>query len=117
MPATKTVRRLVAVLAAAAAIAVPLTASADPTPHARPAQPHAAQPAPTRNGDCGKGYSESDNDKDRTQSITFCDEPVDGAFGGPNGAMIVIRPTAARPGLVTPRTSFVQEMLKSVENI
>ena len=116
MPATKTIRRLVAVLAAAAALAVPLTASADPTPRVRPA---AATPAPAANtrNDCGKGYSETDNDKDRTQAITFCDEPVDGAFGGPNGAMIVIRPTAARPGLVTPRTSFVQEMLKSVENI
>ena len=39
-----------------------------------------------------------------------------GGFG-PNDATIKVRPKAARTTLIRPRTSFVPEMLKSVENI
>jgi hypothetical protein len=39
-----------------------------------------------------------------------------GGFG-PNDATIRVRPKAARTTLIRPRTSFVPEMLKSVENI
>jgi len=39
-----------------------------------------------------------------------------GGFG-PNDATIKVRPRAARTTLIRPRTTFVPEMLKSVENI
>ena len=47
----------------------------------------------------------------------FSDDPLNAGGFGPNDATIRIRPTAARTTLIRPRTSFVPEMLKSVENI
>ena len=51
-------------------------------------------------GDDGYGY-------------TFDDDPLNAGGFGPNDATI----RAARTTLIRPRTSFVPEMLKSVENI
>lgn len=48
---------------------------------------------------------------------TFEDDPLNAGGFGPNDATIKVRPRAARTTLIRPRTSFVQEMLKSVENI
>ncbi len=58
----------------------------------------------TKGGDEGYGY-------------TFDDDPLNAGGFGPNDATIRVRPRAARTTLIRPRTSFVPEMLKSVENI
>jgi hypothetical protein len=58
----------------------------------------------TKTGDEGYGY-------------TFDDDPLNAGGFGPNDATIRVRPRAARTTLIRPRTSFVPEMLKSVENI
>lgn len=55
-------------------------------------------------GDGGYGYE-------------FDDDPLNAGGFGPNDATIRVRPKAARTTLIRPRTSFVPEMLKSVENI
>ena len=48
---------------------------------------------------------------------TFDDDPLAAGGFGPNDATIRVRPRAARTTLIRPRTSFVPEMLKSVENL
>jgi len=63
-----------------------------------------AESAKTTEGDGGYGYE-------------FSDDPLNAGGFGPNDATIRVRPTAARTTLIRPRTSFVPEMLKSVENI
>jgi hypothetical protein len=55
-------------------------------------------------GDEGYGYE-------------FEDDPLNAGGFGPNDATIRVRPKAARTTLIRPRTSFVKEMLKSVENL
>ena len=47
----------------------------------------------------------------------FSDDPLNAGGFGPNDATIRVRPKAARSTLIRPRTSFVPEMLKSVENL
>jgi hypothetical protein len=47
----------------------------------------------------------------------FEDDPLAAAGFGPNDDTIRIRPGAARTTLIKPRTTFVPEMLKSVENL
>jgi hypothetical protein len=63
-----------------------------------------AQAKPAEGGGEGYGYE-------------FSDDPLNAGGFGPNDATIRVRPTAARTTLIRPRISFVQEMLKSVENI
>jgi hypothetical protein len=63
-----------------------------------------AQSKPAEGGGEGYGYE-------------FSDDPLNAGGFGPNDATIRVRPTAARTTLIRPRISFVQEMLKSVENI
>jgi hypothetical protein len=48
---------------------------------------------------------------------TFDDDPLNAGGFGPNDSTIKVRPKAARTTLIRPRTSFVPEMLKSVEDI
>lgn len=57
-------------------------------------------------GDKGEGYG-----------YEFDDDPLNAGGFGPNDATIRVRPRAARTTLIRPRTSFVPEMLKSVENL
>ena len=64
----------------------------------------AAAGAAAGGGDGGYGYE-------------FDDDPLNAGGFGPNDATIRVRPKAARTTLIRPRTSFVPEMLKSVENI
>ena len=67
----------------------------------------AAGAAPAKAGDSGdEGYG-----------YTFDDDPLNAGGFGPNDATIRVRPRAARTTLIRPRTSFVPEMLKSVENL
>jgi hypothetical protein len=47
----------------------------------------------------------------------FEDDPLNAGGFGPNDATIRVRARAARTTLIRPRTSFVPEMLKSVENL
>jgi hypothetical protein len=55
-------------------------------------------------GDDGYGYE-------------FADDPLTAGGFGPNDATIRVRPGPVRRTLIRPRTSFVPEMLKSVENL
>jgi hypothetical protein len=64
----------------------------------------AAKPGAAEGGGEGYGYE-------------FDDDPLNAGGFGPNDATIRVRPRAARTTLIRPRTSFVPEMLKSVENI
>ena len=68
------------------------------------AQVKTTDAAPAAGGDAGYGYE-------------FDDDPLNAGGFGPNDATIRVRPKAARTTLIRPRTSFVPEMLKSVENI
>jgi hypothetical protein len=45
------------------------------------------------------------------------DDPLNAGGFGPNDATIRVRAKAARTTLIRPRTTFVPEMLKSVENL
>ncbi len=47
----------------------------------------------------------------------FTDDPLNAGGFGPNDATIRVRPGPVRTTLIRPRTSFVPEMLKSVENL
>ncbi len=47
----------------------------------------------------------------------FSDDPLSAGGFGPSDATIRVRPGPVRTTLIRPRTSFVPEMLKSVENI
>jgi len=61
---------------------------------------------PAGGGEKGDGYG-----------YEFSDDPLNAGGFGPNDATIKVRPRAARTTLIRPRTTFVPEMLKSVENI
>ena len=63
-------------------------------------------PKPAGGGDHADGYG-----------YEFSDDPLNAGGFGPNDATIKVRPRAARTTLIRPRTTFVPEMLKSVENI
>jgi hypothetical protein len=56
-------------------------------------------------------------DKADGYGYEFSDDPLNAGGFGPNDATIKVRPRAARTTLIRPRTTFVPEMLKSVENI
>ena len=47
----------------------------------------------------------------------FGDDPLSAGGFGPNDATIKVRPGAVRSTLIRPRTSFVPEMLKSIEKL
>ncbi len=66
----------------------------------------AAPGAGAGGGDHGDGYG-----------YEFDDDPLSAGGFGPNDATIRVRPRAARTTLIRPRIQFVDEMLKSVENL
>jgi len=68
--------------------------------------------APAAGGDAAGGSEKGDG-----YGYEFSDDPLNAGGFGPNDATIKVRPRAARTTLIRPRTSFVTEMLKSVENI
>jgi hypothetical protein len=63
------------------------------------------------------GAAAGGGDKAEGYGYEFSDDPLNAGGFGPNDATIKVRPRAARTTLIRPRVSFVQEMLKSVENI
>jgi hypothetical protein len=67
----------------------------------------AAGAAPTAAGTGGSG----------DYGYKFEDDPLAAGGFGPADATIRVRPGPVRTTLIRPRTSFVPEMLKSVENI
>ena len=62
--------------------------------------------AQTKRSDTSDGYG-----------YEFSDDPLSAGGFGPNDATIRVRPGPVRTMLIRPRTSFVPEMLKSVENL
>jgi hypothetical protein len=73
--------------------------------------PSFAQDAPA--GAPGAGGSGGSGD----YGYKFEDDPLSAGGFGPADATIRVRPGPVRTTLIRPRTSFVPEMLKSVENI
>ena len=73
-----------------------------------------AQDAPGGAGGCGGERRRGGNGTTGTSSRTTRSRA--GGFG-PSDATIRVRPGPVRTTLIRPRTSFVPEMLKSVENI
>jgi len=70
----------------------------------------AAQAAPAAPGGAAGGG-------DKGYGYEFSDDPLNAGVFGPNDATIRVRPGPVRTTLIRPRTSFVPEMLKSVENL
>ena len=69
-----------------------------------------AAPGPGGNG--AKASEESGG-----YGYEFSDDPLNAGGFGPQDATIRVRPGPVRTTLIRPRTSFVPEMLKSVENL
>ena len=63
-----------------------------------------AQDAQESGGDGGYGYE-------------FEDDPLSAGGFGPNDSRIRVRKGAQRSTLIKPRTQFISELLKSVENL
>jgi len=57
------------------------------------------------------------SDADGGYGYEFSDDPLSAGGFGPTDATIRVRPGPVRTTLIRPRTSFVPEMLKSVENL
>ncbi len=64
----------------------------------------------------GKADTKASDQKDG-YGYEFADDPLAAGGFGPNDATIRVRPGPVRTTLIRPRTSFVPEMLKSVENL
>ena len=63
------------------------------------------------------GDAPKDGGKGDGYGYEFDDDPLSAGGFGPNDATIRVRPRAARTTLIRPRIQFVDEMLKSVENL
>lgn len=57
------------------------------------------------------------SDQEGGYGYEFSDDPLSAGGFGPTDATIRVRPGPVRTTLIRPRTSFVPEMLKSVENL
>jgi hypothetical protein len=68
--------------------------------------------APAAGGDAAGGSGGNGD-----YGYKFDDDPLSAGGFGPADATIRVRPGPVRTTLIRPRTSFVPEMLKSVENI
>ena len=78
------------------------------------AVPSFAQDAAAAGGAGGAGGGAGGNGD---YGYKFEDDPLSAGGFGPADATIRVRPGPVRTTLIRPRTSFVPEMLKSVENI
>jgi hypothetical protein len=67
--------------------------------------------------DAAGGGDKAGGDKGDGYGYEFDDDPLAAGGFGPNDATIRVRPRAARTTLIRPRIQFVDEMLKSVENL
>lgn len=78
---------------------------------------YAQQPAGGGGGAGGAGVKATGGGKEDSYGYEFSDDPLAAGGFGPNDATIRVRPGPVRTTLIRPRTSFVPEMLKSVENL
>lgn len=62
-------------------------------------------------------FAQEAQKKEEGYGYEFSDDPLNAGGFGPNDATIRVRPGPVRTTLIRPRTSFVPEMLKSVENL
>ena len=69
------------------------------------------------NGATGTGAAAGGSGAGGDYGYKFEDDPLSAGGFGPADATIRVRPGPVRTTLIRPRTSFVPEMLKSVENI
>jgi hypothetical protein len=67
--------------------------------------------------DNGVATTKGDTGGQGDYGYKFEDDPLSAGGFGPSDATIRVRPGPVRTTLIRPRTSFVPEMLKSVENI
>src|SRR5512146_831810 len=67
--------------------------------------------------DKGAAAPKAAGGKEDAYGYEFSDDPLSAGGFGPNDATIRVRPGPVRTTLIRPRTSFVPEMLKSVENL
>ena len=81
------------------------------------AQAAPAAPAAGGGGAAPKAAGGAPAGKDSGYGYEFTDDPLNAGGFGPNDATIRVRPGPVRTTLIRPRTSFVPEMLKSVENL
>ena len=77
----------------------------------------AQQPAGGGGGAGGAGVKNTGGKEGDSYGYEFSDDPLAAGGFGPNDATIRVRPGPVRTTLIRPRTSFVPEMLKSVENL
>jgi hypothetical protein len=77
----------------------------------------AQQPGAGGGAATGVKATGSSGGKDEGYGYEFSDDPLAAGGFGPNDATIRVRPGPVRTTLIRPRTSFVPEMLKSVENL
>jgi hypothetical protein len=102
---SRSARRRVAVLFGLATVVVSGLASAQDA-------------APAGGGGAGvKTTGAAPSGKEAGYGYEFSDDPLNAGGFGPNDATIRVRPGPVRTTLIRPRTSFVPEMLKSVENL
>ncbi|MBS2018959.1 MAG: hypothetical protein JST00_39195 [Deltaproteobacteria bacterium] len=73
--------------------------------------------APAPGGGGGSAKATGGGGKEDGYGYEFSDDPLAAGGFGPNDATIRVRPGPVRTTLIRPRTSFVPEMLKSVENL
>ena len=100
------------VLAGLAVVLISGVASAQAAP--------AAPAAPAAGGNAAAGIKTTGaapSNKDSGYGYEFTDDPLNAGGFGPNDATIRVRPGPVRTTLIRPRTSFVPEMLKSVETL
>ena len=76
-----------------------------------------AQDASAAGGAAGAGAAGGGSGGNGDYGYKFEDDPLSAGGFGPADATIRVRPGPVRTTLIRPRTSFVPEMLKSVENI
>ncbi len=77
----------------------------------------AQQPGGAGGGGGAGVKSTGGGEKSDGYGYEFSDDPLAAGGFGPNDATIRVRPGPVRTTLIRPRTSFVPEMLKSVENL
>ena len=82
-----------------------------------PAVPAFAQEAGGAGGGGGAAGDKASSGGTGDYGYKFEDDPLSAGGFGPTDATIRVRPGPVRTTLIRPRTSFVPEMLKSVENI
>ncbi len=76
-----------------------------------------AAPAPGAGAGGAAPKTSGAGGRDEGYGYEFSDDPLAAGGFGPNDATIRVRPGPVRTTLIRPRTSFVPEMLKSVENL